>query len=265
MLQNQDKMAEVFDSLPTGKNVPDLALFLDIDGTLAPIAPTPDQARIPIHTLVLVHALFLQLQGAVAIVSGRSIKDIDAMCAPYIFPAAALHGLEMRFGEERLVASAFGSAALEPARSVIQGMHIAYPNLVIEDKGLSIAVHYRQAPLMGDIVLSHLQALLDEAPEKLSLQQGKMVVELRLKGGSKGMAITHFMTTPAFAGRVPLFVGDDQTDEEGFRAVNALGGISIKIGNGESVAKHRFETIELFHDWLVVLVARLTTPLRMSA
>ncbi len=248
-------------AIVSGIRVPErAALFLDIDGTLAELAPTPDEAIIPEATRRDMARLHEAFGGALALVSGRRMADIDHLCAPYHFAAAAQHGLEIRFANDALERPE-GQQSLNEARTVVAHLHRAYPLLFIEDKGLSLAVHFRQAPEMESTVLETLRQLAQSDSVHLCIQEGKMVAELRLHGGDKGSAIQRLLSTPPFQGRTPLFAGDDRTDEHAFRAVNALGGITIKIGEGETEAQHRLENVSAMHLWLAELA--ITTPVSL--
>ena len=132
----------------------------------------------------------------------------------------------------------------------IESLHESYPELLIEYKGLSIAVHYRLAPQLEDAVKTCLQALAELYLGQLEIQQGKMVCELRLSGMDKGKAIKTLLEQKEFFGHTPIFIGDDATDEDGFKAVNALGGISIKIGGGQTAANYKIDNTEELSEWL---------------
>lgn len=236
------------------------ALFLDIDGTLAPLAPTPDDAAIPQETLEDLNVLFGQLNGALAFVSGRSITDIDRLSGSHSFPAAALHGLEIRRPDGEIEMPAFNCRnLLDPARMVISDLAARNPELFVEDKDFSLAVHYRRKPELEHGVLDALRSLQTACAESVFLQEGKLVGELRLRGGDKGTAIQRLLTLPPFQGRRPIFAGDDKTDEDAFRTVIALGGIGIKIGDGETVAQQRLASPAAFHDWLSTLRAHFAS------
>ena len=228
---------------------PAYAFFFDIDGTLAPIAATPDEAHIPSEILTLI-ARIQRAGSPVAMVSGRTIVDIDRMCQPEHFCAAGQHGLEIRHMDGRIYALADNTSVMKHVMRRVQEFQNHYPELLFEYKGLSIAVHYRNAPQLQAQVDIFLNETAVEFSDTIALQKGKMVGELRLKGASKGEAITKLMKTAPFAGCTPVFAGDDLTDEAGFEAVNILGGVSIKIGEGDTRALHRMENPKTLHEWL---------------
>ena len=128
--------------------------------------------------------------------------------------------------------------------------------VLLEDKGLSLALHYRQAPAMGEAVRDFLNGVLEHGGGDLSLQPGKMVYELKPAGRDKGIAIREYLDEPPFRGRVPLFVGDDDSDEYGFETVNQLGGISIKVGEGPTAASRRLPGVAAVREWLTAAVGR---------
>lgn len=211
------------------------ALFLDVDGTLLPIASQPDAVTVPPGLLTLLADLEQQLHGALALVSGRSIADLDRLFAPLALPAAGVHGLERRGADGTLHREAT-AALLDPLRRPIEDFIAARPGLLLEDKGQSLALHYRSAPDREPEVETLLGELLGAAPSPLSLQRGKMVIELRAGSADKGTAIEAFSKEAPFAGRVPVFIGDDVTDEDGFRLINRLGGLSIRVGDAQDSA-----------------------------
>lgn len=223
--------------------------FFDIDGTLAPIAPKPDEAQIPSELLSLI--TIIQHGGnPVAMISGRTLQDIDRMCEPAQFCAAGQHGLEVRHGDGAIYALSDTNSVMADIAKKIESFQAEFPDLLVEYKGLSIVVHYRNAPYLGEEVDRFLTGLASEFSDAVELQKGKMVGELRLKGASKGEAIRQLMQTALFAECIPVFAGDDITDESGFAVVNALGGISIKIGEGNTEALHRLDSPTDLHEWL---------------
>ena len=206
---------------------PGLALFLDLDGTLAPIAPRPQDVCLDKDQRALLGRLSTRLEGRLAILSGRTLVDVDRILGGVIVPVAGVHGLERR-GPDGVVRRAEPGAGLATARSVLHAFADEHPALLLEDKGLSLGLHYRAAPELG-AASRRLAERLAEAHD-LALQPGDMVAELRTPGPNKGDALTAFMAEPPFAGARPVFVGDDQTDEDGFVAARALGGAGVLVG-----------------------------------
>ncbi len=241
------------------------ALFLDVDGTLVPIARTPHEVRVADHLPGLLGRLRQSLGGALALVSGRSLLDIDALFAPLALPAAGLHGQERRRADGRLVpAGPVDMAALDDVRRVAIDYASTHAGVLVEDKGLSVALHYRLAPELGPLVRALAQQIALQHPS-LRLIDGRKVVEFVTRGSDKGGAITAFMTEAPFHGRRPVFAGDDVTDEDGFAAVNSAGGLSIKVIGTEASphqtrptrAQCQVGTVADLHAWLAAVVDRL--------
>lgn len=233
----------------------DSALFLDLDGTVLELAETPAQVRISARLLAALHALRRDLQGAVAIVSGRSIAAIDRLLQPMQLPIAGIHGAERRDATGRLHAVP-ATPALASARQSLAAFAARHPQLLLEDKGNALALHFRRAPELEPVARHAVAAALEPASDALQLQEGKMVFELKPRGANKGDAIADYMREPPFAGRIPTFVGDDLTDERGFDIVNDLGGHSIKVGDGASNARWRLSDVASVLDWLEACAAR---------
>jgi trehalose 6-phosphate phosphatase len=228
----------------------DWALFLDIDGTLLDHAERPDAARPGAAEIQLLDGLRRAAQGALALISGRSVTDIDAMFAPLALPVAGQHGIERRDAQGGVHRHAFPSQVLRGVAARIGEFAARHEGLLFEDKGHNLALHYRLAPQLEGAA----QAALGEAAAQLGagfeLLRGKMVVELKPSGRDKGSAIEDFMREAPFAGRRPVFVGDDQTDEFGFGVVNRLGGHAVKVGPGPTVARHRIADAAAVRAWL---------------
>ena len=228
------------------------ALFLDYDGTLVPIAPTPAEALADDEVRALLAALAERLAGALGVVSGRPVADVDGFLAPLRLAVAGLHGLELRRRDGSLVELAAAGEALAAVRGAFAAFAARSPGTLVEDKRLGLALHYRQAPASERDAVELATRLADASGGALRLQRGKMVVELLPAGRDKGRAIEDLLALPEFAGRVPVFVGDDVTDEAGFRAVNRLGGTSVRVGpvDGASEAAHRLADIAELRGWL---------------
>ncbi len=203
-----------------------LALFLDLDGTLIDIAATPSAVLAPPGLAGLLQSLSLGLHGAVAILSGRTIAAIDGLLTPLKFRAAGAHGSEIREDEAgaiRDVAPPLTPAFIEKVR----GLADIDPGVWVETKGAALAVHYRLAEHCGPEVERQLRAML---PVELDLRPGRMVVELVDSNTSKGAALQSFMRRPPFDGRRPVMIGDDVGDLAAFEAAEALGGRGLRVG-----------------------------------
>jgi trehalose-phosphatase len=202
------------------------ALFLDLDGTLAPIAPRPEDVRPDAALTRRLRALVERLDGRLAVVSGRSIADVDRILEGAVEAVAGVHGLERR--SRAGVTRAVPPPGLALALSELESFVVKRDRLHIENKTLGLTIHYRQAPDMAADVRA--LALRLAATHGLDPQFGDMVAELKTPGADKGAAVRAFMAEPPFAGARPVFVGDDLTDEHGFAAAVALGGHGVLVG-----------------------------------
>lgn len=210
---------------------PEWCLFLDVDGTLLEIADTPGEVRVDEALKGLLLRVAQRLDGAVALVSGRSIAMLDALFAPLILPAAGQHGLERRSASGARCGAAASAAPLDPARTRLAAFIAAHPGTLLEDKGGTLAVHFRRAPELEPRVRDAVSAAAALLGAGYDVQGGKMVLEIKPAGVSKGSAAAEFMREPPFARRTPVFVGDDATDESGLRFAEAAGGLSIAVGD----------------------------------
>ena len=215
---------------------PSSALFLDFDGTLVDLAPQPDAVIVPSGLIATLEALGHYLGGALALISGRPIEQIDAFMSPLHLPVAGVHGTERRRADGDM--ALLSTHPLQRVEQAALDLVARHPQLRIEQKRGSLALHYRQAPDLECVCLRAMQAAVEQSPG-LTLLRGKMVVEAKPGGASKGNAIEAFMQEPPFAGRRPVFIGDDFTDEVGFATVQRLDGLGVKIGEGASIAWQR--------------------------
>jgi trehalose 6-phosphate phosphatase len=226
------------------------AFFLDLDGTLLDIAETPEAVGVGRSEKILIERLKDASGGALALISGRALARIDELLAPLVLPAAGQHGAERRDAKGARHRHRFAVKALRPAAGGIRSFAERHRGLVFEDKGASVALHYRLAPGMARKALAKVREAAQTLGDAVEVQGGKMVIELKPAGCDKGKAIEQFMQEPPFAGRVPVFLGDDITDEYGFRVVNRLGGHSVKVGEGPSLARWRLENPAAARAWL---------------
>jgi trehalose 6-phosphate phosphatase len=229
---------------------PEWAYFFDIDGTLVDIAIDPRGVQLERELAGLVAALYSASGGAVALISGRGITDIDRMFPDARMPVAGQHGAERRDAAGRIFHHAIATAGLDDVRRTLVAAAARHPGLILEDKGVSLALHYRQAPRMGGYVHRLLRSAHARAGGEYSVLAGKRVVEMKPAGRDKGAAVHDFMQEEPFRGRTPVFVGDDVTDEYGFATVNHLDGFSIKVGPGRTVARWRLPTVSAVRAWL---------------
>jgi trehalose 6-phosphate phosphatase len=213
----------------------DWALFLDVDGTLVEIAAEPDGVEVGDHLVALLGRLDARFDGAIALVSGRTIETLDRLFAPLRLKAAGNHGLERRGNGGRIVRP-LRAPEMDDVRAAMAGFAAANPGVIVEDKSLSVALHYRNCPRAADAAARLARRLTERFVGRLVIQPGKMMVEVRPDQGDKGTAIAQFLGEPPFAGRIPVFIGDDVTDEDGFRLINARGGHSVRVGNGSETS-----------------------------
>jgi trehalose 6-phosphate phosphatase len=229
----------------------DWALFLDIDGTLIELAPTPDGVMVPAALRENLAALHRSL-GAVALISGRSLHSIDALFDPLVLPASGQHGAEARIdGQTRVIPPL---PALRDIVIPLKQFAASHPGILVEDKGNSVAIHYRMAPTLAEEVTAVTHSLIAGRAE-LEVLASKMAVDVKPRAVSKGEAVAWFMAQSPFAARVPVFVGDDRTDEAGFATVNQRGGLSIRVGErSESAARYSLDSPAAVREWIARLV-----------
>jgi trehalose 6-phosphate phosphatase len=228
-----------------------IALFLDVDGTLIEIASTPDAVKVPAGLRNTLQLAAARENGALALISGRCIRELDALFAPCVFPAAGQHGLERRDAQGHIIAPQIDTELLQPARAALLELQRKHKGLLLEDKGAALALHYRLAPQCESEARQVMQNVLLPLQDRFQVRTGKCVLELAPRGYSKHAAIVAFMSEAPFAGRTPVFIGDDVTDEDGFHAVNELGGYSVRVGHSPTtVAKFTFGSVSAVIAWL---------------
>ncbi|MFO1425900.1 MAG: trehalose-phosphatase [Steroidobacteraceae bacterium] len=228
--------------------VEDLALFLDIDGTLAEFRSDPGSVLLEPALLIDLAALRLRLGGAIALVSGRSLEQIDRLVAPLALPAAGLHGFERRDAAGRVYRPEL-LADLSASRNALSAALADWPGASLEDKGPAIAVHFRDAPQHGPDIAAFLDQLVARLQPEFERLEGDQVVEIKPAAQNKGSAVAAFMREEPFVGRTPVFVGDDYTDADAFAAVRRLGGLAIAVGNRVR-ERHRLEHPAAVRAWL---------------
>ncbi|MCK9283473.1 MAG: trehalose-phosphatase [Rhodocyclaceae bacterium] len=226
------------------------AYFLDVDGTLLDIAETPSDVFVDVALLDLIARLYRASSGALALVSGRSLSDLDSLVGSARIPMAGQHGLERRDGAGRLWIHATPPKAKCAIKEALTPIVERHTGLILEDKGLTLALHYRKVPHLGTYVLRLLSRLSKITDTPFELQRGKCVVELKPAGVDKGTAIAEYLSEDPFRGRTPVFIGDDLNDEHGFSEVNKLDGISVKVGTGPSCARYRLPDVADVRHWL---------------
>ena len=236
------------------------ALFLDVDGTLIDFADTPDGVRVDPRVNEILLGLDSRFGHAVALVSGRSIEQLDHLFAPLRHTVAGLHGLERRGPDGHIHRFDCAATGLDRVRQSFSQFSKSHPAAIVEDKGMAVALHYRRAPDLAEKADALARQLVSDpmvnCDGSLVLQHGKMVVEFRPRGPHKGDVVDEFMTIAPFKGRIPVFIGDDVTDEDGFHAVNQLSGHSIRVGSPQaSAAQWRIDGVADLRAWLEALIA----------
>jgi trehalose 6-phosphate phosphatase len=226
------------------------AIFLDIDGTLVRLAERPDAVLIDAGLLALLGRLRESTGGALALISGRSIADIDSLFAPARFAIAGQHGAERRSADASLHFHAPLASRLREPAEALRRLVREHPGLLLEEKGASLALHYRGAPSLAALAEREVRQAVVALGDDFELQAGKLVFEVKPSGKDKGTAIDEFMAEAPFAGRRPVFIGDDLTDELGFERVNRIGGDSVKVGPGPTRARWRLENSDAVRRWL---------------
>ena len=228
----------------------ELGFFFDVDGTLLPIARSPSLVKVDQALITMLGRLMECSAGAVALISGRTVCDLDRLFAPRIFPAAGQHGMERRNASGNLdTFPLLGSNWLADIRKELSTWVAGHPGTLLEDKGQTLALHYRSRPELAGEAYDLMKGLMGQRGDFL-IQPSKMVFELKPAGKDKGSAVREFLDEPPFSGRMPVFFGDDVTDEYAFEIVNQRGGISVKIGSGPTVAHSRLTGVDAVRSWL---------------
>lgn len=235
------------------------ALFLDLDGTLLEIAATPEQVVVSPGLAPLLTELEQELEGALAIVSGRPIDEIDRLLAPFRGSASGEHGAAVRYADGTLEELPPGLSVPRVWRESLVAATDFLPGVQVEPKPHGVTVHYRLAPHLGDDVWRLVRALVPRDDPRFHLLPAREAVEISVKSASKGEAVSRLMGQEAFRGRRPIFVGDDCTDEAGMRAATDFGGLGLRVGEsfqGDPA---------MVRGWLLRNVERLTgRPLRAN-
>jgi len=228
------------------------ALFVDFDGTLVPIAPRPQDVRVPAWVVPALTRLQRRHDGALAVVSGRPIAQLDAFLQPLVLATAGAHGAERRNADGVIEAQ-----RAEPPQSVVacaRRLAEGHAGLLLEPKPSGLSLHYRARPELETLCRDALVDALAAVPESSAHWQwlhGHCVFELKQRAVSKGIAVQQFMAQTPFAGRLPVFIGDDVTDEDGVRAVQGAGGFGVRVGPGDSDARYRIADVDAVARWLL--------------
>ncbi|WP_231621595.1 trehalose-phosphatase [Sphingomonas sp. 37zxx] len=224
------------------------SLFLDFDGTLVDLQDRPDAVTADAELRGLIARLGEALDGRVAIVTGRAIAHVEHMFGSLSFAVAGSHGVEFRWPDGRTAAPAL-PPTLDRVMAQVHAFAATRDDVLVETKPFGVGLHYRMAPQHEADARVLAQRLATE--HALHLQPGKMMIELRAASGDKGSAITRLMQDAPFAGMRPVFLGDDVTDEDGFHAVAAMGGVGILVGDARpTAAGYRLADVAQVRAWL---------------
>lgn len=247
----------------------DWALFLDVDGTLVELTDHPDQVQPAPELVSILHHAAAVFDGALALVTGRTIESVDAMLGSTGLIIAGQHGQHIRNADGQIIQMPPKSAALDAACRRARILGQIHPALFVEDKTAGVAVHYRNAPELAATVHAFGDDIAAAFEGTIEVLNGKAVVEIKPAGYDKGTAVHTLMSRPPFSGRRPVFVGDDITDENGFCAANDVGGESIRVMGRDvgteshgTVATHELSDVKEVHQWLRNLTTTLKTETR---
>src|SRR6202521_1576804 len=256
-LSSQDEQAP--DAVPVPHSmVPHLsetAILLDIDGTLLDLAPTPREVWVPPGLAKTLNRLLEKTSGALALVSGRSLNDIDLIFAPGQFPAVGGHGAEMRLSTDNEAVATHAPPMDKELKRRLAAIAKLSPGILLEDKGYSLALHYRLAPHAEEAIyasVSLIRADLPNAP--IEVLPGKCVCEIKHSGFNKATGVLELMTHEPFKGRRPIFIGDDVTDEAVFGIMPDLGGLAFSVGRRATGVAGHFDEPRDVREWLAHLL-----------
>jgi trehalose 6-phosphate phosphatase len=234
-----------------------IALLLDVDGTILDTASTPGSVMVPGSLRSSLEELHAKSGGALALVSGRLIRDLDTLFSPLRLPAIGGHGAEMRLAGDQAVHARHADVIGGALRQQVAAAAASDPRVIVEDKGASLAVHYRLVPQMEQFLKNKIAAIVSHvAVQDLEVMHGKAVIEIKSASFSKGEAVRELMKSPPFAHRRPVFVGDDTTDESVFRVLPMLGGLGYSVERPIAGVNGTFDSPADVRCWLAHLCGR---------
>ncbi len=233
--------------------LPSRAVLLDVDGTILDIAPTPLEVVVPPDLTVALERLSRRVGGALAFVSGRPLAELDLFFAPLKLPSIAVHGAELRQADGTVRRT---TTFLDPQlKTELARIADDKPGVVIEDKGYSVAIHYRQAPHLGHEVRDEVSAVCARfTSARLEILPGKSVLEVKQPSFNKGTAVRELMQHEPFKGRRPIFIGDDVTDEAAFDVMPEFNGVAFSVGREVQGIAGMFETPDAVRRWIAEMI-----------
>src|SRR5258705_10941138 len=249
-----------------GQHLDHTAILLDIDGTLLDLAPTPREVWVPPGLAKPLNRLLVRTSGALALVSGRSLNDIDLIFAPEQFPAVGGHGAEMRVSIDSESVAVHAPPMDKELKRRLAAIAKLSPGILLEDKGYSLALHYRLAPHAERAIyeaVSLIRADLPNAP--IEVLPGKCVCEIKHSGFNKATGVLELMAHEPFRGRHPIFIGDDVTDETVFAIMPDLGGLAFSVGRRATGVGDHFGEPRDVREWLARLLAKGKAACRPSS
>lgn len=239
----------------------EICLFLDVDGTLIDLAPRPQDVAVPQSLRGDLLRATQKLHGALALISGRSVDAIDRLFHPLRLCTAGVHGAELRLVPDAEVVQAPSALLRVDLRRKLVALAQRFPGAIAEDKGASVAMHYRACADRRIEMLAAIDSeLARQADPRLVILPGHFVFEVKHKGYDKGTAVAAFLDTAAFHGRLPVMIGDDVTDEAGFRTAIARGGYGFSVGRDVEGASGRFDQAEDVRRWLALVASEWSGP-----
>jgi trehalose 6-phosphate phosphatase len=236
------------------------ALLLDIDGTLLDLAPTPREVWVPPDLANTLSRLLMRTSGALALVSGRSLNDIDLIFAPEQFPAVGGHGAEMRLSTDSEAVATHAPPMDKELKRRLAAIAKLSPGILLEDKGYSLALHYRLAPHAEKAIYEAVSLIRADLPSaQIEVLPGKCVCEIKHSGFNKASGVVELMTHEPFRGRRPIFIGDDVTDESVFAIMPDFGGLAFSVGRRVHGVAGHFDEPRDVREWLAHLLGDETT------
>ena len=244
-----------------GTNADRWAVFLDFDGTLVEIARKPDEVQVAANTLELLHEVGRLFGGALALVSGRTLADLDATLGETLPYVVGGHGSQVRRGLGRVESHRLSDSAHSALNELTEKLSRSHPHALVELKPAGLALHYRTNPSDREALTAAAEDIVDRFLGQLRLQPGNMVIEIKPRGIDKGAGIAELMSIAPFQGRKPIFFGDDLTDEAGFNLVNSMGGVSVIVGDREDTSAALrlgapLNVLGVLRDWVQAPVIR---------